>query len=511
MIARVSCAALRGVEAFEVKLEADFTRGGLPSFNMVGLAEGAVKEASGRVFTALRNCAFKLPGGKITVNLAPADCRKAGSAYDLPLALGLLAAVGQLAPENLEGFYCLGELSLTGELRPVPGVLPVAMLAAEKKAHGLIVPQANAKEASVVQGVAVYGVNSLLEAVNFFALAHPLEPTLPDHDMLRENFAADFAFDFAEVKGQEHAKRAIELAAAGGHNILLIGPPGSGKTMLAQRIPGILPPLDFEEALEATRVYSVAGLLRPGEPLLRRRPFRSPHHTTSNAGMVGGTSNPRPGEISLAHCGVLFLDELPEFQKSVLEVLRQPLEEGKITIARAAMSVSYPAGFMLVAAMNPCPCGYYGDISRRCACPPQDVRRYRAKLSGPLLDRLDLHVEVPAVPYADLRLQKAGTSSSSMRTRVIRARRLQQKRYAGTACRNNAALNGDMLERHCALKEAESAFLGHAVQKLGLSARSYTRILRLARTISDMEEGGEITVRHLAEAINCRALDREQG
>ncbi|MCL1915211.1 MAG: YifB family Mg chelatase-like AAA ATPase [Desulfovibrionaceae bacterium] len=508
MLAKVSCAALEGVEATEISLEADFTRGGLPSFSLVGLAEGAVREAGGRVFTALRNCGFTLPGGRLTVNLAPADCRKAGSAYDLPLALGLLAATGTLPPEALEGFFCLGELSLTGELRWVPGVLPMAALAAQRQARGLLTPADNAKEAAVISGVAVYGTRNLSEAVAFLSGRLPLEPVRAE--LNRENFSGECLFDFAEIKGQEYAKRAVELAAAGGHNLLLLGPPGSGKTMLAQRLPGILPPLDFDEALEVTRIYSVAGQLKAGEGLIRRQPFRAPHHTVSYAGLVGGAANPKPGEISLAHRGVLFLDELPEFSKHTLEALRQPLEDGKITLSRAAAAVSYPARIMLVAAMNPCPCGYYGDPSRRCACSPKEVLRYRARLSGPLLDRLDLHIEVPAVPYAELRARAPGASSAQMRVRVVRARELQRLRYAGSVCRSNADLYGNLLEKHCALDEPSHKFLGQAMQKLGLSARAHTRILRLARTIADLAEEERLEVRHLAEAINCRALDRER-
>lgn len=509
MISGVSCAALHGVDAFEVKLEVDFSRSGLPGFSMVGLAEGAVREAGSRVFTALRNCACKLPTGKITVNLAPAHVRKSGTAYDLALALGLMCASGLLSQDALKGFFCLGELSLTGEVRPVPGVLPVAMLAASQNARGLIVPAGNAAEGAVVSGVPVYGVSSLSEAVAFLSGARALEPALAED--LSELVAklSESGPDFAEVKGQEHAKRAIEIAAAGGHNILFMGPPGSGKTMLAQRIPGILPPLSFDEALEVTKIYSVAGLLTPGQSLLAQRPFRSPHHSTSSAGLVGGTGYPRPGEVSLAHRGVLFLDELPEFNKSSLEVLRQPLEDGRVTISRAAMTVSYPGRVMLVAAMNPCPCGYLGDNTHTCSCLPAAVQRYRSKLSGPLLDRIDLHIEVPAVPYADLRSRTPGADSASMRANVLRARQTQNARYAGSACRCNSELSGSLLEKHCKLDEAGQAFLGQAMNSLALSARSYTRILRLARTIADLGGQENILVEHLAEAVNCRVLDRE--
>jgi magnesium chelatase family protein len=499
------------VDAFEVSLEADFNRAGLPAFNMVGLAEGAVREAGSRVFTALRHCACPLPPGKITVNLAPANWRKAGAGYDLPLALALLCAAGILPQDALNGYYCAGELSLTGEVRPIPGVLPVALLAAERKTRGLIIPADNVREAAVVSGLAVYGVRSLSEAIAFLKGELALEQAAKEDYQDLAARLSDFGQDFAEVKGQEHAKRAIEIAAAGGHNILFMGPPGSGKTMLAQRIPGVLPPLDFEEALEVTKIYSVAGQLAPGVSLIARHPFRSPHHTTSYAGMVGGTASPKPGEISLAHRGVLFLDELPEFNKTTLEALRQPLEDGRITIARAAVSVTYPGKIMLVAAMNPCPCGYLGDPKHVCSCPPATVQRYRARLSGPLLDRFDLHVEVPAVPYADLRSKEAGASSQSIRRNVLRAREVQNRRYADTDCRCNAELNGSLLERHCCLDKVEQDFLGEAMNKLALSARSYTRILRLARSIADLDDKKDIGLEHLAEAVNCRVLDREQA
>lgn len=509
MLAAIATAALHGIDAYRVDLEVDFSRQGMPAFSMVGLAEGAVRESKERVFSALKNSGFRLPPARITVNLAPADVRKAGSGYDLPLAVGLLAGAGVLDAARASGWFLAGELSLAGELKAVPGVLPLATLARDEGARGIIVPRANAAEAAVVEGVAVYGLGTLAEAVRFLAGEQQAEPEPGD---LAALWAAREAFplDFAEVKGQEHAKRAIEIAAAGGHNLLFIGPPGSGKTMLASRIPSVLPPLCFEEALEVTKVYSVAGLL-DGEALKVARPFRSPHHTISDAGLIGGGAYPRPGEVSLAHRGVLFLDELPEFKKSVLEVLRQPLEAGRVTISRAAMTLTYPADLMLVAAMNPCPCGHYGDARHQCICRAEDVLRYRGRVSGPLMDRIDLHVEVPAVPYEDLRQTSGGVDSATMRARIGAARAVQAARYAGApspAGMTNAALSGALLEEHCALGGTEHDFLRRAVQTLGLSARAYVRILRIARTIADLEGAPAIAAAHLAEAVNCRTLDR---
>lgn len=509
MITKVACGAVYGVDAYRVDLEVDYSRAGLPAFTMVGLAEGAVREARDRVFAALRNSNFRLPPARITVNLAPADRKKGGSSYDLPLAVGLLAASGLVPEAAAQGCFFAGELSLTGELKPVAGVLPLAVLAREQKARAFFVPKDNAGEAAVVEGLCVYAPESLGQLAAFLAGAAKLEPCLPPARSWNTEAQPLHSLDFAEVKGQEHAKRAVEIAAAGGHNLLFLGPPGSGKTMLARRMATVLPPLSFEEALEVTKIYSVAGLLGPGQGLMKERPFRTPHHTITEYGLVGGGHMPRPGEISLAHRGVLFLDELLEFRKQTLEVLRQPLESGSITIARAAHSLSYPARAMLIAAMNPCPCGYLTDTRKRCTCSQAGIQRYRSRLSGPLLDRIDLHVEVPAVPYDDLREQRPGKSSAQMRAAVAAARERQQGRFAKSRLGCNADLSGSALERHCRLDADAHAFLGEAVRSLHLSARAYTRILRISRTIADLEDAPDIRTPHLAEAVNCRALDRE--
>lgn len=509
MIVRLYSGSISGVDAYPVEVEVAFVRQGLPGFSLVGLAETEVREARDRVLAALRATDFKLPPGRVTVNLAPAGQRKTGTGYDLPLALGLLAASGAIAPERLEGLYFSGELSLSGDLRPVRGILPLAILARQQNAAGLVLPPANAAEAAVVEGLAVHAPTSLAQCVAFLCgqVSLPL-PSVPDSPTAAQTPSPDFA----EVKGQQGAKRALEIAAAGGHNILMCGPPGSGKTMLAQRLPGILPPLSFEEALEVTKIYSVAGLLPSAGGLMRQRPFRSPHHTVSDVALVGGGRQPRPGEVSLAHRGILFLDELPEYGKAALESLRQPLEDGRLSIARAAGSVTYPAACMLVAAMNPCPCGYLGDAAHTCTCRPEQIQRYRARLSGPLLDRIDVQIEVPAVPCADLQAisqsRDGEYASERMRQRVMAARTIQENRYKGTGITCNAALGGTLLDAHCALDRAGASLLEAAMQRLGLSARAYTRILRLARTVADMAASPQIRQEHLAEAIALRSLDR---
>ena len=468
MVIRLYGAGLEGVDAFPVDVEVDLVRQGLPGFTLVGLAEAAVREARERVFSALRACGFRLPPSRITVNLAPAGRRKSGTAFDLPLALGLLAASGQIPVEALQGRVFAGELSLSGALRPVPGMLPLAIMARQLGLASVILPPDNGAEAAVVRDVAVYTPAHLSQCVAFLLGREELEARQPLPAPSED--AVLSGMDFAEVRGQQGARRALEVA----------------------------------------KVYSVAGKLAPGQGLVRMRPFRAPHHTVSEVALVGGGLHPLPGEVSLAHRGVLFLDELPEFRKNALEVLRQPLEDGRVTIARAGQSLTYPAACMLVAAMNPCPCGYYGDPDHECTCRPDILHRYRNRLSGPLLDRIDVHVEVPAVPYEDLRGGSPAEDSSTIRKRVLAARERQNDRYAGTACRCNADLGGFLLERYCALDAAGHALMEQAVRALGLSARAYTRVLRLARTIADLEGKDAIAPVHVAEAISLRVLDRPQ-
>jgi magnesium chelatase family protein len=507
VLARVRSAAVLGIDAYLVDVETDIANG-LPTFATVGLPQGAVKEGRERVYAAVANTGYTFPLKRITVNLAPADIRKEGSAFDLPIAVGILAATEQISGDRLGRVVVLGELGLEGAIRPVRGALPVALAARAAGAEALVLPRENLAEAGVVSGIRILGAGNLAELGDFLDGRSELETASVDVARLFDERQRDDV-DFAEVKGQAHAKRALEVAAAGGHNVIMVGPPGSGKTMLARRLPTILPKMSLEEALETTKIHSVAGTLPLGESLVARRPFRAPHHTISDAGLIGGGSYPRPGEVSLAHGGVLFLDELPEFRKNVLEVLRQPMEDGVVTIARAAMSLSYPARFMLAAAMNPCPCGYFGDPQHSCACGPLGVERYLARVSGPLLDRIDIHLEVPAVKYRALADEGGGEPSGAVRERVDRARLVQRERFAK---RPGVYANAHMAPRDirafCRVSDGAEALLRTAITRLGLSARAYHRILKIARTIADLDGAAELAPKHVSEAIQYRSLDR---
>ncbi len=506
MLAKVFSAAVRGVEGYIVEVEADVSPG-LSSFFTVGLPDVAVKESKDRVRAAVRNSGYDFAPGTYTVNLAPADTKKEGPAFDLPIALAILIATRQLVAVRRDRIAVIGELSLDGSLRGVRGILPIAVALRREGFKAFVVPKENAKEAALVDGLDVYALESLSQAAEL--LEGRLTPE-PFKVNVQEEFAqaALYPVDLVDVKGQEHAKRALEVAAAGGHNLLMIGPPGAGKTMLARRLPTILPQMSLEEALETTKVHSVAGILPPNRAVVATRPFRSPHHTISSAGLIGGGSYPRPGEVSLAQHGVLFLDELPEFERGVLEVLRQPLEDRWVTIARAQISLTFPASFTLVSSMNPCPCGYYGDPSHNCTCSPAHIRRYRSKISGPLLDRIDIHLEVPAVRYRELSAERSGEPSAIVRERVNVARKRQQERYAGSGIHSNAELTSNLIGTYCQPEAEAQKLLHQAVDRLGFSARAYDRVLKLARTIADLEGAETITAAHISEGIAYRSLDR---
>lgn len=508
MLAKIYSAAVYGIDAYEVEIEVNGA-GGNPKIIIVGLPDAAVKESQDRVTTAIQNSGYYWPRGRTTINLAPADIKKEGPSFDLPIALGMIAVSEELDGSTLSNFSFVGELALNGAVRPVKGVLPVAIEARKRGKKALFVPEANAREAAMVAGIDVYGVQNLRQTFDFIrGETTNLEPTRGD---LTDFFAnhQSYDVDFADVKGQGHVKRAIEVAVAGGHNLLMIGPPGSGKSMLSKRIATIIPPMSLEEAIESTKIHSISGMLDVERAFVSTRPFRSPHHTISDVGLLGGSATPTPGEVSLAHHGVLFLDELPEFKRSTLEVMRQPLEDGKVTISRAAGSLTFPSEFMLVAAMNPCPCGYFGDLKRECRCSPVQVQRYRQRISGPLLDRIDLHIEVPAVEYRDIASTKAEEGSAAIRERVMQARVLQQARFKADAKTNcNARMGSKQIKQHCQLSDESQELIRIAMTELNLSARAYDRILKVSRTVADLAVADSITPEHVSEAIQYRTFDR---
>lgn len=506
MISKIFTATIYGIDGIKIDVEVDISFG-LPAFNIVGLPETSVKESKERVRAAIKNAGFEFPNDRITINLAPADVRKEGSSFDLPIAIGILASTGVMKEERMRNYLIAGELSLDGRIKGVRGILPIAILASKERVENVIVPYENGNEASIVQDVKVYGATHILEIVQFFRGEGELK-RFHAQDRTTDISMKDDGVNFSDIKGHSQAKRALEIAASGGHNVLMIGPPGSGKTMLARRIPTILPPLYYEEAIETTKIHSIAGLLDAHKHLILERPFRAPHHTISDAGLIGGGHVPKPGEVSLAHNGVLFLDEFPEYKRNVLDALRQPLEDGDVTISRVTHTITFPARFMLVAAMNPCPCGFWGDTRRSCTCNGSQIRRYRSRLSGPLIDRMDIHIEVPPVAIRELSMDKEEESSSKIRERVTGARTIQEERFKGKKIYANSQMTTRMLKKYCPLHDSARNLLEKAIEKFGLSPRAYHRILKVARTITDLENREHIEESHIAEAIQYRVLDK---